>query len=86
MPPLKSLQIFCSGDPSAPLRCWSYWLVQIIVGWMKLVDRVALGVPRARYLLCKSKHLFLLLLLILYVKQRVVLVAIREDWRKRAIR
>ena len=46
---------------------------------MTLVVRGDFGMPRAQGLLCGSDHLFLLLFLILFVKQRVVLEVIWED-------
>ena len=52
---------------------------------MELVVRGAFGGSKVQGPLCESRHPFPLLFLTLFVKQRVGLVVIWEDWVRRAI-
>lgn len=53
---------------------------------MELVAGAAFGVREVQALLYESKNLFPLLFLTLFVKKRVGLVVVREDWVRQAIR
>lgn len=52
---------------------------------MEPIDKGAFGVLKVQDLLCGSKDLFHLLCLTLFVKQRVELEVMLEDWVRRAI-
>ena len=77
--------MFYAGDLSVPFGQWSFFLVQGFVGPIGFVVEDAIGVPKVHGLLSQSKHLFPLLSLIYFVKQRVGLVVVLEDWLRQAI-
>ena len=76
--------MFYLGDLSVALRYWRCLLALGIVGLVGFVVGGALGLWKVQDHLFAATHLCPLLFLTPFVKQRVGLVVVPEDWMRRA--